>query len=144
MNVLGELALWIALPVALLGAVLGFVAGRHQRGDLQLGAERSVYAVFGLTILAAAGIISNFLNDRFEYLYTASYSNRELDVFYKVAGLWSGQRGSLLFWLLFLMLFSSIAVWSNRRQNREFMPYVVGVLASIASFFLIILLWVES
>lgn len=143
MNLLGELALWIALPVALLGAVLGFVAGRHQRGDLQLGAERSVYAVFGLTILASAGIISNFLNDRFEYLYTASYSNRELLTWYKVAGLWSGQRGSLLFWLLFLMLFASICVWTNQRKNREFMPYVVGVLCTIASFFLIVLLFAD-
>ena len=143
MNVLGELALWTALPVALWGAVLAFVAGARQRGDLQLSAERSIYAVFFLTVLASLGIIDAFLNDRFEYLYVASYSNRSLDTFYKVAGLWSGQRGSLLFWLLFLMLFSSIAVWSNRRQNREFMPYVVGVLASIASFFLIILLFAD-
>ena len=143
MNVLGELALWIALPVALLGAILGFVAGRKQRGDLQLGAERSVIAVFGLTILAAAGIISNFLNDRFEYTYTYSYSNRELATWYKFAGLWSGQRGSLLFWLLFLMLFASIAVWTNRRKNREFMPYVVGTLCTIASFFLIVLLFAD-
>ena len=143
MNVFGELALWTALPVALWGAVLAFVAGARQRGDLQLSAERSIYAVFFLTVLASLGIIDSFLNDRFEYLYVASYSNRSLDTFYKVAGLWSGQRGSLLFWLLFLMLFSSIAVWSNRRQNREFMPYVVGVLASIASFFLIVLLFAD-
>lgn len=143
MNVLGELALWIALPVALLGAILGFVAGHRQRGDLQLGAERSVYAVFGLTILASAGIISNFLYDRFEYTYTYSYSNRELATWYKIAGLWSGQRGSLLFWLLFLMLFASIAVWTNRRKNREFMPYVVGTLSTIASFFLVVLLFAD-
>ena len=143
MNILGELALWIALPVALWGAVLAFVAGARQRGDLQLSAERSIYAVFFLTALASLGIIDSFLNDRFEYLYVASYSNRELQTYYKFAGLWSGQRGSLLFWLLFLMLFSTIAVWSNRRRNREFMPYVVGVLGSIASFFLIVLLFAD-
>ena len=143
MNILGELALWIALPVALWGTVLAFVAGARQRGDLQLSAERSIYAVFFLTALASLGIIDSFLNDRFEYLYVASYSNRELQTYYKFAGLWSGQRGSLLFWLLFLMLFSTIAVWSNRRRNREFMPYVVGVLGSIASFFLIVLLFAD-
>ena len=143
MNILGELALWIALPVALWGAALAFIAGAQQRGDLQLSAERSIYAVFLLTALASLGIIDSFLNDRFEYLYVASYSNRELQTYYKFAGLWSGQRGSLLFWLLFLMLFSTIAVWSNRRRNREFMPYVVGVLGSIASFFLIVLLFAD-
>ncbi|MSR35757.1 MAG: heme lyase CcmF/NrfE family subunit [Gemmatimonadetes bacterium] len=143
MNVLGELALWIALPVALLGAVLGYVAGQRQRGDLQLSAERSVYAVFGLTILAAGGIVDAFLRDRFEYSYVASYSNRELLTYFKVSGLWAGQRGSLLFWLLFLTLFSAIAVWTNRNKNREFMPYVVGVLCTIASFFLIVLLFAD-
>ena len=143
MNVLGEIALWIALPVALWGSVLAFVAGARQRGDLQLSAERSIYTVFFLTVLASAGIVESFLRDRFEYLYVASYSNRELPTYFKFAGLWSGQRGSLLFWLLFLMLFATIAVWSNRRQNREFMPYVVGVLGTIASFFLIVLLFAD-
>jgi cytochrome c-type biogenesis protein CcmF len=142
-NVLGELALWIALPVALWGAVLSFVAGAKQRGDLQLSAERSIYALFGLVVLAAAGIVDSFLNDRFEYAYVANYSNRALGTYFKFAGLWSGQRGSLVFWLLFLMLFAAIAVWTNRRKNREFMPYVCGVLASIASFFLIVLLFAD-
>ena len=41
------------------------------------------------------------------------------------------------------MLFAVIAVWLNRRRNREFMPYVVGVLCTIASFFLIVLLFAD-
>jgi cytochrome c-type biogenesis protein CcmF len=142
-NLLGELALWIALPVALWGAVLGYVAGQRQRGDLQLSAERSVYAIFGLTILASAGIVDSFLRDRFEYSYVANYSNRELMTYFKFTGLWAGQRGSLLFWLLLLMLFATIAVWTNRHRNREFMPWVVGVLCTIASFFLIVLLFAD-
>ena len=105
------------------------------------GADASEWATNANT--GPAGIVSNFLNDRFEYLYTASYSNRELDTWYKFAGLWSGQRGSLLFWLLFLMLFASIAVWTNRRKNREFMPFVVGTLCTVASFFLIVLLFAD-
>ncbi len=141
MNILGELALWIALPVAVWGMVLGYTAGRTGRGDLQLSAERAVYAVFGLLALAAAGVIDSFLNDRFNYTYVASYSNRDLPTFFKVAGLWAGQTGSLLFWALIMMFFATIVVWSNRNKNREFMPYVVGVLLTIASFFLIVLLF---
>ncbi|MBW3534680.1 MAG: heme lyase CcmF/NrfE family subunit [Gemmatimonadetes bacterium] len=143
MNILGELALWIALPVAVWGMVLGYTAGRTGRGDLQLSAERSVYAVFGLLVLASLGVIDTFLNDRFEYIYVASYSNRELETFYKVAGLWAGQTGSLLFWVLILMFFAVLSVWTNRKTNREFMPYVVGVLLTIASFFLVVLLFAD-
>ncbi|MBT8336061.1 MAG: heme lyase CcmF/NrfE family subunit [Gemmatimonadetes bacterium] len=143
MNVLGELALWIALPVSLWGMVLGFSGGRKQRGDLTLSAERSVYAVFFLTIVASLGVVDTFLNDRFEYWYVANYSSISLPTFYKVSGLWAGQRGSLLFWLLLLSLFSTIAVWSNRRKNREFMPYVAGTLLTITSFFLVVLLFAD-
>jgi cytochrome c-type biogenesis protein CcmF len=142
-NLLGELALWMALPVAIWGMVLGFTAGRQERGDLALGAERSVYAVLLLTLLASLGVIDTFLNDRFEYQYVAGYSNRNLETFYKVSGLWAGQTGSLLFWLLLLMLFSSVCVWLNKNKNREFMPYVVGVLQTVASFFLVVLLFAD-
>ena len=140
---LGELALWIALPVGIWGAVAGFIGGRKGRGDLALSAEHSVYAVFFLLILTSAGIITAFLTDSFEYWYVANYSNRELPTFYKVAGLWAGQRGSLVFWALLLSLFSAAAVFTNRTKNREFMPYVVGVLLTISSFFLVVLLFAD-
>ncbi|MEZ4417894.1 MAG: heme lyase CcmF/NrfE family subunit [Gemmatimonadota bacterium] len=140
---LGELALWIALPIALWGAVLAFVGGRSGRGDLVASAERSVYAVFALIVLVSAGIIAAFVGNHYEYWYVASYSNRELDLFYKISGLWAGQRGSLVFWVLWLTFFSSVTVFSNRKSNREFMPYVVGTLLSITTFFLVVLLFAD-
>jgi len=142
-TILGEFALWIALPVAIWGMALGFTGGRNQRGDLVLSAERSIYAVTLLLMLASAGVIAAFLGDKFDYWYVASYSNRELETFYKVAGLWAGQRGSLLFWALLLSVFSSITVFQNRRKNREFMPYVVGVLQGILTFFIVVLLFAK-
>ncbi len=143
MNIVGELALWTALPVAVWGMALGFMGGRNGRGDLVLSAERAVYATLGLSFLASLGVIDLFLNDRFDYWYPAAYSSRDLGTFFKVSGLWAGQRGSLLFWLLLLNVFSAIAVWSNRRKNREFMPYVIGVLMTIQTFFLVVLLFAE-
>ncbi|MDX1567627.1 MAG: heme lyase CcmF/NrfE family subunit [Longimicrobiales bacterium] len=143
MTVLGEIALWIALPVALWGAVLAFLGGKKGRGDLVLSAERSVYAVLFLLFLASLGVINAFLTDSFEYWYVANYSNRDLDTYFKVAGLWAGQRGSLLFWALLLSFFSAVAVWTNRDKNREFMPYVTGTLLSISTFFVIVLLFAQ-
>ncbi len=142
MTELGEFALWIALPISIWGGVLAFLGGKWKRGDLVLSAERSVYAVFALTIIASLGIIAAFLGNRYEYWYVYAYSSRELDTWFKIAGLWAGQRGSLLFWALNLAFFSSIAIWINRRKNREFMPYVAGVLLSVLAFFLLITLFI--
>lgn len=143
MTVLGEFALWIALPVAIWGMFLGFFGGKTQRGDLVLSAERSIYAVTFLLSLASIGIIAAFLGDKYQYWYVASYSNRDLETFYKFAGLWAGQRGSLLFWALLLSIFASITVFQNRNKNREFMPYVAGVLQGIFTFFLVVLLFAK-
>jgi len=138
---LGEFALWIALPVSFWGMVMGFVGGRQQRGDLVLSAERSIYLVFGLLAVAAVAITHAFLTDQFQYYYVANYSNRNLDNFFKLSGLWAGQRGSLVFWALLMAFFSSVAVFQNRNRNREFMPYVAGILQGILGFFLVVLLF---
>ena len=140
---LGEYALWIALPMSIVGAALAFWGGARRRGDLVLASELSVYTVLFLLVLASIGIVVAFLTDRFDYWYVANYSNRELDTYFKVSGLWAGQRGSLVFWVLLLSLFSVIATFSNRFKNREFMPYVVGVLQTITGFFLLVLLFAD-
>ena len=143
MTILGEIALWIALPVALWGAVVSFIGGRNGRSDLVLSGERTVHILTFLLIVTSLGIIAAFLGNRYEYLYVANYSNRELDTYFKVAGLWAGQRGSLVFWTLLLSVFSSIAVFRNRRRNREFMPYVSGTLLGLLSFLVIVLLFAD-
>jgi len=65
-----------------------------------------------------------------------SHSNRDLATFYKIAALWSGQEGSLLFWsfLLAVYVFSVLLVYRNK--NGELMPYVGVVLAGVQIFFL--------
>ena len=122
MTILGEIALWIALPVALWGTVLAFVGGASGRGELVLSGERTVHVLTLLILVASLGIIAAFVGDQYQYSYVANYSNRELDTYFKVAGLWAGQRGSLVFWTLLLSVFASIAVFGNRNRNREFMP----------------------
>ncbi|MXX55461.1 MAG: heme lyase CcmF/NrfE family subunit, partial [Gemmatimonadetes bacterium] len=142
-TILGEIALWIALPVALWGTVLSFIGGRSGRSELVLSGERTVYVLTLLLLLASLGIIAAFVGNRYEYSYVANYSNRELDTYFKVAGLWAGQRGSLVFWTLLLSVFSTIAVFINRARNREFMPYVSGTLLGILAFLIVVLLFAD-
>ena len=139
---LGEVALWIALPISVWGCALAFLGGRWSRGDLVLSGERSTYAVTALLAIAAVGIVVAFLGDQFQYWYVYNYSSVNLHPFFKFSGLWAGQRGSLLFWGLNLSLFSSLAVWMNRSKNRDLMPYANGVLLAFLAFFISISLFV--
>lgn len=56
-------------------------------------------------------------------------------IYYKVAVLWGGQGGSLLFWTWLLSLYSGLAVLLNRRKNRQLMPYVISILLGTGAFF---------
>jgi cytochrome c-type biogenesis protein CcmF len=141
---IGEIALWVALLLALWGAASAFIGGRTRRGDLVLSAERAVVAVFALLVVASLAIIAAFLRDEFQYVYVAGYSNRELSTFYKISGLWAGQTGSLVFWAVLLAFFATLTVVQNRTRNREFMPYVAGTVLLVLGFFLLVIVTVSN
>lgn len=49
-----------------------------------------------------------FVQDQFQYDYVASHSNIALPVYFKVAAVWGGHQGSMLFWVFTLSLWSAL------------------------------------
>ncbi len=138
MENLGSVAILVALAMAAY-AVLASVAGRLKAKPFLIASgRRAVYAVWVL-ISAAVGIIEyGFLTGDFRFAYVVEHSNRAMPMLYKIAALWGGQEGSLLFWSWLLATYSAVVVFTNRRKHREFMPYVVAVLMTVQAFFLIL------
>ena len=136
MILIGELSLWVALLMAAWGTTVGFAGGFTRRADLVASAERALYATFGFVLLAAIGLWTALLTSNFSFEYVAAYTSANLPSIYKFTAFWGGQSGSLLLWVLILSLYAAIVVLSNRRRNRELMPWVMGVLAAIELFFL--------
>jgi len=135
MTDLGNIALWIALLIALWASVVGFVAGKTRRPDLMRSAERSIFAVWGLLVIASAGLMHALLTHDFNVEYVAAYTSRNLPVFYTWSAFYAGQKGSLLLWALVVSTFGSAALLVNRRKYPELMPYVAGTIAIIVVFF---------
>ncbi len=136
MIVVGELSLWIALLLAIWAAVVSFAGGAARRDDLIQSGERAAYTASVFTVLASVGLWTALLTRDFSLSYVASQISANMPNVYVFAAFWSGQAGSMLFWALLLSLFMAIAVWTNRTENRELMPYVTGTLAGILVFFL--------
>src|ERR1700737_987411 len=95
-------------------------------------------AVFLLVTLAVASLEFLFFTDNFSMAYVAAHSNRDLPSFYKLAAVWSGQEGSLLFWSWLLSIYAFLVLFTNRKKHPELMPYVGVVLAGVQLFFLIL------
>jgi cytochrome c-type biogenesis protein CcmF len=135
---IGALAVLLAFCLAIY-AVFGSVTGKLRRNPfLIVSAERAVYGVWFLITLASAILVSALMTGDFRFSYVAEHSNRAMPAIYKFAAWWGGQEGSLLFWSWLLATYAAVVVFTNRRKHRDFMPYVVAVLATVQTFFLIL------
>src|SRR5712692_798062 len=141
MTLLGNLALWIALLVGVWGALAGFAGGLKGRPDLGLSARHAVFAMFGALLVAVFALEWALFQHDFNVEYVAAYTSRNLPIFYTWSALYAGQKGSLLFWATVLSLFGSLALWLTPRRQRALLPYVAGVVALVASFFVSVMLF---
>src|ERR1700722_10220918 len=138
MENVGSLALLLAFCVAVY-AVIASVAGRLKRKPfLIVSGERAVYSVWVLMTLASGVLVYGLVTGDFRFSYVAQHSNHSMPLLYKFAAWWGGQEGSLLFWSWLLSTYAAVVVFTNRRKHRDMMPYVVGVLGVVQTFFLVL------
>ncbi|HEV8384692.1 MAG TPA: heme lyase CcmF/NrfE family subunit [Candidatus Acidoferrales bacterium] len=144
MDLFGSFALLLAFACAVYAIVAGIIAIRTRNPLIQKSARHAGIAVCLLVMIGAASLLYLFLTDDFSVSYVASHSNRDLETFFKVAALWSGQEGSLLFWSLILSIYTFFVLFTNRGKHPELMPYVGVILASVQTFFLALNVFVVS
>jgi cytochrome c-type biogenesis protein CcmF len=136
MPFVGQLALALALLVAIYSIGANYMGVRRDSPEALLSARHALWAMCAMVTVAVAALWTELLTSDFSLEYVASYSSVTLPTPYKIAALWGGQQGSLLFWTWLLSIFASIAAFQNRRRNPEITPYALMVLAGVAIFFL--------
>jgi cytochrome c-type biogenesis protein CcmF len=135
-DVFGSFALVLAFVCAVYAFVGGIAAIRTRHPLLVKSARQAGMATCGLIFLATGSLVYLFFSDSYWVAYVVAHSNRDLSTFYKVAALWSGQEGSLLFWSCLLAIYVFSVLVAYRNKNGELMPYVGVVLAGVQIFFL--------
>jgi len=144
MDVFGSFALILAFVCAVYAFVGGIAAIITRHPLLIKSARQAGIAVCGLIFTATLSLVYLFFTDNYSVAYVVSHSNRDLSTFFKVAALWSGQEGSLLFWSFLLAIYVVSVLLTYRNKNGELMPYVGVILAGVQLFFLTISNFVAS
>ncbi|MCL5288875.1 MAG: heme lyase CcmF/NrfE family subunit [Acidobacteria bacterium] len=144
MDLFGSFALLLAFACAVYAIVAGILAIRTRNPLLLKSARHAGIAVCLLVMIGTISLFYLFLTDDFSVSYVAGHSNRDLEYFFKIAALWSGQEGSLLFWTFLLSGYTFFVLLTNRGKHPELMPYVGVILASVQLFFLILNVFVVS
>ncbi len=136
MDVFGSFALVLAFICAVY-AFGGGIAAIITRHPLLVKSTRQAgMAACCLIFLATFSLEYLFFSDNFSIAYVVAHSNRDLATFYKIAALWAGQEGSLLFWSFLLAIYVFSVLVTYRNKNGELMPYVGVVMAGVQIFFL--------
>src|ERR1700674_1805261 len=138
MENLGSLAILLAFCAAIYAATASVVGRLKHKPFLIVSGERAVYAVWALITLAAGILVYAIMTGDFRFAYVAEHSNKSMPLLYKFTAWWGGQEGSLLLWSWLLGTYSAVVAFTNRRKHRDFMPYVIGVLMTVETFFLVL------
>ena len=103
MPLIGQLALALALMVAVYSIGANLLGIRRNSPDLLLSARHALWAMCAMVTVAVVALWTGLLTSDFSLEYVASYSSVTLPIPYKFTALWGGQQGSLLFWTWLLV-----------------------------------------
>ena len=144
MDVFGSFSLLLAFICACYAVVGGIFAIRTRHPLLVKSTRQAGIATCALIFLSMLSLEYLLFTDNFSMAYVVQHSNHDLSTFYKVAALWAGQEGSLLFWTTLLSVYVISVLLAYRHKNGELMPYVGVILAAVQLFFLTLNNFVEN
>ena len=137
---LGHFALILALLVACVQATLPLWGAWREIAAWQALARPAAFAQFGLVALSFAALTACFVNNDFSVSYVAQHANSLLPTVYRVAAVWGGHEGSLLWWVLKLALWTAAVAAFSFSLPQAMVARVVGVLGWVSVGFLLFIL----
>ncbi|MQY51406.1 heme lyase CcmF/NrfE family subunit [Rhodocyclus tenuis] len=137
---LGHFALIAALCVSLILGTLPLIGAHRQRAAWISLAQPAAVAQAILIFVAYGCLTSAFVNNDFSVRYVAEHSNSLLPLAYRVAGVWGGHEGSLLLWLMMLVLWTLAVALFSRQLPDNMRARVLGTLGLVAAGFLLFIL----
>ena len=137
---LGHFALILALCVALAQGTLPLL-GAHTNRQQWIAFARPAASAQALLLVFAFGCLTTaFVQNDFSVVYVAQHSNTLLPLEYRVAAVWGGHEGSLLLWVVMLVLWTLAVAALSQQLPEHMVARVLGVLGLLAAGFLLFIL----
>jgi cytochrome c-type biogenesis protein CcmF len=131
----GRFLILCSLLVSSAGALVGFAAGAKQSADGLKWSQRFAYTFALLMFAATATMEFALLRHDFSVDYVAKVGSLSVPAWVTIVSLWSSLEGSILFWGFILGIYIAGAVWLNKGQHVDYMPYAIGTWLACGAFF---------
>ncbi len=126
-------------------AVITAVYGVTSKTRAMLETSRlAALSTFPLLSMSVAALLALLLSGKFEYVYVYQTTSLSMPVYLKIAALWGGQQGSLLFWCWLLSGFTFIVLIRKWKQDHDLLPWVIVVTNITLFFFMVLVLFFEN
>lgn len=136
----GHYALVLALALAILQSVLPLWGARTRDAALMGLASPLAVAQFGFVGISFAALTHAYLTSDFSVLNVVENSHSLKPLIYKFSGVWGNHEGSLLLWVLILVLFGALVAVFGRNLPARLKADVLAVQAMISTAFLLFVL----
>ena len=141
---LGAGALLAGLVLGGFSAAISFWAGRSDQAMFAAVGRRAFYAAAAMVAVAGALLEVALLTHDFSLAYVTEHTDLSTPTALVAAGFYGGQEGSLLYWSLILGVLGSASLLASASLGTRIPAYATGILATILTFFLLVLSLVAS
>ncbi|HHQ4653216.1 TPA: heme lyase NrfEFG subunit NrfE [Aeromonas hydrophila] len=132
---LGYLSLLLATGLALLQGLLPWLGLRLASRQL-LGCATPLALLVALLLLTALLLLAScFGQDDFTLVYVAQHANSALPLGFKLAAVWGGHEGSMLFFVFALGLWGALVALCSRRVDPLITIRVLAIMGLIVGLF---------
>ncbi len=131
---LGHFALILAFAIATVSALAGLLMWRSGQRLAQVLAQASILQ-FVLVAVAFLALVQAFVTSDFSLKLAVNNSHSLKPLIFKISGVWGNHEGSLLLWVLILVLFGSLVAAFGRRLPADLFNLVLGAQSLLVAAF---------
>jgi len=132
----GHFALISTFVLSLIQSVVPLVGiARHNIQLMLVGPAAAISAAFAC-VIAFCALVTSFIRSDFSVALVANHSHSAKPLIYKISGTWGNHEGSLLLWILILVIYGAVLALSGRTMPDLLKARILAVQGMITSGFL--------
>ncbi len=137
---LGHFALVLALAVSLIQSIVPMMGARGRNSTMMRVGSQGAIITFIMVFLSYLALTIAYVTSDFSVVNVWQNSHSAMPLIYRISGVWGNHEGSMLLWLLILLIFSAMVAIFGRNLPYTLKANVLGVQAWISSAFLLFIL----
>ncbi len=141
---LGHYALILAFVIALVQSVVPLVGAHKGWADWMAAGQTMAGAQFVLVAFSFLALTWAFVTSDFSVALVVENSHSAKPMLYKISGVWGNHEGSLLLWVLILVLFGACAAWFGGNLPMTLQARVLAVQSSIGAAFMAFMIFTSN